>query len=161
MSAPDAAKFSSPVTQHFKVCVNAQLEIQTSVLPSSGNRHWEKFTVWDECGAWVLIAIKSLQWRCLRNCAELKPETTSPKVDLSGDSHRGLWEYNNVCLSRYTYCYYSVLVKVEQSHRTSMEAQGERMCSSYSFTNSILDRVSGQRHAPAALYPWGKDPRYP
>jgi hypothetical protein len=21
--------------------------------------------------------------------------------------------------------------------------------------------VSGQRHAPAALYPWGKDPRYP
>jgi hypothetical protein len=22
-------------------------------------------------------------------------------------------------------------------------------------------RVSGQRHAPAALYPWGKDLRYP
>jgi hypothetical protein len=21
--------------------------------------------------------------------------------------------------------------------------------------------VSGQRHAPAALYPWGKDPRHP
>jgi hypothetical protein len=38
-----------------------------------------------------------------------------------------------------------------------MEAQGERMYSSYSFTTSALD--SGQRHDLAALYP--KDPRYP
>jgi hypothetical protein len=38
---------------------------------------------------------------------------------------------------------------------------GERMYSSYSFTTSALDGVSGQRHAPAALYPWGKDPPVP
>jgi hypothetical protein len=39
-------------------------------------------------------------------------------------------------------------------------AGGERMYSSYSFTTSALDGVSGQRHAPAAFYPRGKDPRY-
>jgi hypothetical protein len=32
-------------------------------------------------------------------------------------------------------------------------AGGKRMYSSYSFTTSALDGVSGQRHAPAALYP--------
>jgi hypothetical protein len=31
----------------------------------------------------------------------------------------------------------------------------------YSFLTSALDGVSGQRHAPAALYPREKDPRYP
>jgi hypothetical protein len=31
-------------------------------------------------------------------------------------------------------------------------AEGERMHSSYSFSTSALDGVSGQRHAPAALY---------
>jgi hypothetical protein len=36
---------------------------------------------------------------------------------------------------------------------------GERRYSSYSFT-SILDGVSGQRHAPAALYPGRKDPHW-
>jgi len=39
-------------------------------------------------------------------------------------------------------------------------AGGEEV-SSYSFLTSALDGVSGQRHAPAALYPRGKDPRYP
>jgi hypothetical protein len=40
-----------------------------------------------------------------------------------------------------------------------MEAQGEEMMySSYSFKTSALDGVSGRRHAPAALYPRGKDP---
>jgi hypothetical protein len=39
---------------------------------------------------------------------------------------------------------------------------GERRYSSYSYLTSALDGgVSGQRHAPAALYPRGKDPRYP
>jgi hypothetical protein len=37
----------------------------------------------------------------------------------------------------------------------------ERTYSSYSFFTPALDRVSGQRHAPAELYPRGKDPRYP
>jgi hypothetical protein len=37
----------------------------------------------------------------------------------------------------------------------------EKSYSSYSFTNSALDGVGGQRHAPAAIYPRGKDPRYP
>jgi hypothetical protein len=35
------------------------------------------------------------------------------------------------------------------------------MYSSYSFMTSALDGVSGQRHASAALYTRGKDPRYP
>jgi len=42
-----------------------------------------------------------------------------------------------------------------------MEAQVERIYSSYSFKTPILDGVSGQCHAPAALNPRGKDPRYP
>jgi hypothetical protein len=43
-----------------------------------------------------------------------------------------------------------------------MEALGaERKHSSYSFMTSALDMVSDQPHAPAALYPLGKDPRYP
>jgi hypothetical protein len=42
-----------------------------------------------------------------------------------------------------------------------MEAQGERMYCSYSFSTSALDGVSGQRHAPAVIYPRGKDPQYP
>jgi hypothetical protein len=37
-------------------------------------------------------------------------------------------------------------------------AKGERKYSSYSFLTSAVDGVSGQRHAPAALYPRGKDP---
>jgi hypothetical protein len=35
---------------------------------------------------------------------------------------------------------------------------GKRMYCSYSFTTLALDGVSGQRHAPAALHPQGKDP---
>jgi hypothetical protein len=41
------------------------------------------------------------------------------------------------------------------------EAKGERKYSSYSFFTSALDGVSDHRHAPAALFPRGKDPRYP
>jgi hypothetical protein len=37
-----------------------------------------------------------------------------------------------------------------------MEAQGERRYSSYPFTTSALDGVSGQRDAPASLLPSGK-----
>jgi hypothetical protein len=37
----------------------------------------------------------------------------------------------------------------------------ERICSSYSFTTSALDGVSGQRHATAALHPRLKVPQYP
>jgi hypothetical protein len=33
---------------------------------------------------------------------------------------------------------------------------GGKGVSSYSFTTSALDGMSGQRHAPAALYPLGK-----
>jgi hypothetical protein len=38
---------------------------------------------------------------------------------------------------------------------------GGRRYSSYSFLTSALDWVSSQRHAPAAIYPRGKDTRYP
>jgi hypothetical protein len=39
--------------------------------------------------------------------------------------------------------------------------EGEKGYSSYSFLNSALGGVSGQRHASAALYPRGKDRRNP
>jgi hypothetical protein len=39
-----------------------------------------------------------------------------------------------------------------------IEAQVERSYSSYSFTALELDAVSGQRHAPAALYPRERTP---
>jgi hypothetical protein len=42
-----------------------------------------------------------------------------------------------------------------------MEAQGGEMCSAYSFTTSALDGVSGQLHAPAALYPPERGPTVP
>jgi hypothetical protein len=45
---------------------------------------------------------------------------------------------------------------VVKSHNTPVEGQGGTMYSSYSFLTWALDVVSGQRHAPAALYP-----RYP
>jgi hypothetical protein len=38
---------------------------------------------------------------------------------------------------------------------------GERRYSSYSFSTSALDGVSGQHQPPAALYPRKKNPRYP
>jgi hypothetical protein len=37
-------------------------------------------------------------------------------------------------------------------------AKGEKKHSSYSFFTSALDGVSGQRHAPAALYSWERTP---
>jgi hypothetical protein len=39
--------------------------------------------------------------------------------------------------------------------------RGERAYSSYLFTTSTLDGVSGQRHVPAALLPPGKGPTVP
>jgi hypothetical protein len=39
-----------------------------------------------------------------------------------------------------------------------MKALGREKYSSYSFSTSALDGVSGQRHAPAALYPRAKTP---
>jgi len=48
--------------------------------------------------------------------------------------------------------------KVKLSPTIALQvAKGEMMYSS-SFLTSALDGVSGQRHALAALYPWGKDP---
>jgi hypothetical protein len=40
-------------------------------------------------------------------------------------------------------------------------AWGARRYSSYSLIISTLEGVSGQHHAPAALYSRGKSPRYP
>jgi len=36
--------------------------------------------------------------------------------------------------------------------------EGGRTYSAYSFLNSAIDTVSGQRHAPAALCPWERTP---
>jgi hypothetical protein len=51
---------------------------------------------------------------------------------------------------------YCTLIYSYNKHKTHIEAQGERMYSSYSFTTSALDGVSGQRHAPATLNLRGK-----
>jgi hypothetical protein len=48
--------------------------------------------------------------------------------------------------------------KVKQSRYTPWRRLGERRYSSYSFSTSAPDGVSGQRHAPAALLPPGKGP---
>jgi hypothetical protein len=56
--------------------------------------------------------------------------------------------------------FYLSYENVKQSHNTPMGAQGGRRNSSYSFTTATLDGGECQRHGPAALYPWGKDPRY-
>jgi hypothetical protein len=58
-----------------------------------------------------------------------------------------------------TYPCVKVKAKAVPQH-TYGGAGGERRYSSYSFTTSALDG-SGQRHAPSALYPRGKDPCYP
>jgi hypothetical protein len=50
--------------------------------------------------------------------------------------------------------------KAVQQH-TYKGAGGKRMYSSYSFTTSALDGVIGHSLVPAALYPRGKDPRFP
>jgi hypothetical protein len=59
-------------------------------------------------------------------------------------------------LSPYNWTVYSHKSK-KQFHNTPMEARGLRIYSSYSFTTSALERVSGQRHAPATIYPRGKE----
>jgi hypothetical protein len=49
--------------------------------------------------------------------------------------------------------------KLRQSRNTPMRRRGERRYSSYSFSSSALDGgVSGQRHAPASLYPRARTP---
>jgi hypothetical protein len=50
--------------------------------------------------------------------------------------------------------------EVKLSHYSHAGDKGER-CSSYSFLTSALDGVSGQHHAPTALYPLGKGPPVP
>jgi hypothetical protein len=47
----------------------------------------------------------------------------------------------------------TVEVKAKLSHYHHEGTNGERMYSSYSFLTLTLDGVSGQCHAPAALYP--------
>jgi hypothetical protein len=50
--------------------------------------------------------------------------------------------------------------KIKQSRYTPWRRLEGEKYSSYSFTTSALDGVSGQHHAPAAFYPRGKNPRY-
>jgi hypothetical protein len=59
-----------------------------------------------------------------------------------------------------TNVYYSILhiKKVKQSRYTPWRRLGERRYSSYSFLTWALDGVSGQHHAPAALYPGERTP---
>jgi hypothetical protein len=52
-------------------------------------------------------------------------------------------------------------VKVKQHRYTPWRRLGGEEYSSYSFSTSALDGVSGQRHAPAALLPLGKGPPVP
>jgi hypothetical protein len=54
-------------------------------------------------------------------------------------------------------CITTGVIKVKQSRCTPWRRLRERRYSSYSFTTSALDGVSGQRHTPAVFYPRGKD----
>jgi hypothetical protein len=54
-----------------------------------------------------------------------------------------------------------LLLKVKQSRYTPWRSLGARSYSSYSFTTSALDGVSGQFHSPAALLAPGKGPPEP
>jgi hypothetical protein len=47
------------------------------------------------------------------------------------------------------------------SHYTPQRRLEETRYSSYSFSTSALDGVSGQSHAPQALYPWERTPPVP
>jgi hypothetical protein len=49
-------------------------------------------------------------------------------------------------------------IKVKLSRYLHAGAEGERLYSCYSFFTSALDGVSGQRYAPAALYPQQRTP---
>jgi hypothetical protein len=51
--------------------------------------------------------------------------------------------------------------KVKQSRYTPWRRLGEKMYSSYSFSTSALDGVSGQCHATAEFLPPGKGPPVP
>jgi hypothetical protein len=76
----------------------------------------------------------------VRNYTEPKPKTTPT---------------SNVCI-------YGIYYKAKSYSATRHGgAWVERRYSSYSFSTFALDGMSGQRHAPAALYSRGKDPRYP
>jgi hypothetical protein len=61
----------------------------------------------------------------------------------------------------------NVLYKILQKYKSKsvllhhVGAKGERRYSSCSFLMSALDGASGQCHAPAVLYPRGKDPLSP
>jgi hypothetical protein len=50
-------------------------------------------------------------------------------------------------------------VKIKLSHYCLAGAKGERKYSSLSFLTFAQNGVSGQRHAPAALYPGKEHPR--
>jgi hypothetical protein len=54
--------------------------------------------------------------------------------------------------------YKHITLKIKLWRRLGRERQ--RRYSSYLFSTSALDGVSGQRHAPAVLYHRGKDPQY-
>jgi hypothetical protein len=50
---------------------------------------------------------------------------------------------------------------IKHSHDTAMEAQGERMYSSYSFMTAALDGCEWSARRPGRALPPAKDPRYP
>jgi hypothetical protein len=53
---------------------------------------------------------------------------------------------------------YHLWLKKMLSHYTAQRRLEETRYSSYSFSTSALDGVSGQSHAPPALYPWERTP---
>jgi hypothetical protein len=62
------------------------------------------------------------------------------------------WEWIDCLLSRIPY-HLSLIFKIKLSRYGHAGAKMGRRYSSYSFLTWILDGVSGQRHAPASLYP--------
>jgi hypothetical protein len=73
------------------------------------------------------------------------------------------WKNEGIVKPHYSFYEKGLILEIKKSSPSTRHgsASGERRYSSYSFTTSALDGVSGQHHDPAALYPRGKDPRYP
>jgi hypothetical protein len=60
--------------------------------------------------------------------------------------------------NRPIYIYIYIYIYISSPATRHEGAWGKRRYSSYSFSTSALDGVSGQRHAPVALYLRGKNP---
>jgi hypothetical protein len=88
-----------------------------------------------------------------RNILPPDGENVSPEINIYPQVHTALHQHLH-CLG------ISRLIQ-KLSRYCHAGGNGKSSYNSYSVLTSTLDEVSGQRHAPAAIYPWKRTPRYP